>query len=109
METWFPFRHYLQDGHPGKVQVYIHPRAVASASDAVGQVATAGDLKSKTKKDGSVEFWVNSGHMWTQHEQTFREICQAVHKGWKQNREKRTEEELADREEDAASQQSHRV
>ncbi len=78
---------YLRDNRPGKIQVYLHPRAVEVAKDDLDRIFQDISLKVKERKDGSLEIWVSSEQAWQQNEKLFREVCTAIYEGWKRKRD----------------------
>ncbi|MBM4467487.1 MAG: DUF91 domain-containing protein [Chloroflexi bacterium] len=77
---------YLYDNRPGEVQVRIHPRAVAAASEFFTSPEAPTENMHR-RPDGGVEVWIGSPDEWKKREPFFKKLCSAIVTGWRKGRE----------------------
>jgi len=83
---------YLIEGRPGEVQVRVHPRAMAAASEVLGSEETTCEGMN-LRADGGAEIWIGSTEEWETVVPFFERLCEAVVAGWRKKRERQAHEE----------------
>lgn len=86
---------YLSDQNPGKVNIYIHPRALNYVTtEAIWSLKESLGDSIKSKKDGAIEIWVSSYNDWKKLQAYFEQICPDIIEGWKHKREQEVVKEF---------------
>jgi hypothetical protein len=85
----------LNETKGSMLQLYIHPRAIESDSEA--DVRTMMDALGMTKrKDGAHEKWIASLEKWKEDEDKYKQLLDAVLGGWKRKREKLAKSDISE-------------
>ena len=87
---------YIHDSKPGRVQVYLHSRAITVAMKDFQIFEESIPDRINKRNDGSWDIWVNSSNDWENLKPYFEGLCPAIVSGWKQKREKQSQEEFED-------------
>lgn len=85
---------YVQESRPGKVQLYLQPRAVQATGGLVDARIDDKNLSGTRRRDGSVEVWVGSTAAWEKLIPQLKEICKAIVEGWNKKRDEQSKAEL---------------
>jgi hypothetical protein len=85
---------YLSDPNPGKVKIYLHPRAIEVLSDTFITMKDKLGDRVKIRKDGAVEIWTLSSDDWKIIRPYFEQICPAIVGGWKHKQEQEVVKEF---------------
>jgi len=86
----------LIDKHPGKVQIYLQPRAIEVSSDIFDSIKNSLGAKLKITSGGAAIIWVNSLQEWEKLRPQFDKICTAIVEGSKKKQEQEVVEEFQD-------------
>jgi hypothetical protein len=85
---------YLSDPNPGKVNIYLHPRAIEVTKEIFISVKDNLGDRVKMRKDGAAEIWISSSDDWKKIQPYFEQICPAIIEGWKHKREQEVVKEF---------------
>jgi len=83
---------YLIESRPGEVQVRVHPRAMAAASEVLGSEGITCQGMN-LRPDGGAEIWIGSAEEWEAVTPFFQRLCEAIVAGWRKKRERQAHEE----------------
>lgn len=93
---------YLSDAQPGKVQIYIQPKALEKiTSDLLQSIKDSLGNKIKFTSHGAPVIWVNSSKEWKDLRPHFEKICTAIIEGGKKKREQEVVEEFQEASQDS--------
>jgi hypothetical protein len=93
---------YLFDAQPGKVQIYMQPRALEKiTADLFQSIKDSLGSKIKFTGHGAPVIWVKSSKEWKELRPIFEKICTAIIEGGKRKREQEVVEEFQEASQDS--------